>query len=124
MTDVAQEEGGDLKVVNNDIPFVNGIEEVQQLLRQRLRAFLGEWFLNTTIGMPFFQQIFLKNPNSVAIEAAFKNEILNTPGILELSEFELDIESGPRQLTVTFSAISTDGLIDFSEILVVGGAVL
>jgi len=121
MTDVAQEVDGDLKVVDNDIPFVNGNEEVQQLLRQRLRTFLGEWFLDLTIGLPYFQEILKKNPNTVAIDAAFKNEILNTPGFLELSTFELDINAAARQLTVTFTGITTDGIIDFSEILEVGG---
>ena len=123
MTDVAQEEDGDLKIVNNDVPFVNGVEEVMQLLRQRLRAFLGEWFLDTTIGLPYHQEILKKNPNLIAIEAAFKNEILNTPGFIELSSFDLDLKAGnARQLQVSFTGLSTDGVINFSELLNVGGA--
>ena len=117
MTDIAQDLDGDITVDSNNLAFANGSDEVQQLLRQRLRTFLGEWFLDTTIGVPYFQEIFKKNPNPIAIEAAFKNEILNTPGVLELAEFELDIDSALRQLTVTARMVVTDDIIDFSEVL-------
>jgi len=117
MTDIAQDEFGDILVTNNKLTFVTGSAEVVQLLRQRLRTFLGEWFLDTTIGVPYFEEIFKKNPNPVSIDAAFKNVILNTPGLLELSEFELDVDAATRTLTVTLRAVVTDGIIDFSEVL-------
>lgn len=117
MTDILQTVDGDFAIVNNDTQFVNGADEVMQLLRQRLRTFLGEWFLDTTIGVPYFQDILKKNPNPVSVDAAFKNEILNTPGVLELSEFEIDIDAATRVATVTGRAVVTDGIIDFSEVL-------
>ena len=117
MTDIRQDVDGDIYLVNNRLDFINGADEVVQLLRQRLRTFLAEWFLDTTIGVPYFQEIFKKNPSPVSVEAAFKNEILNTPGVLELSEFELDIDTASRHLTVTGRAVVTDGIIDFSEVL-------
>jgi len=117
MTDILQDEDGDVNVTNNQTSLVNGANEVMQLLRQRLRTFLAEWFLDTTIGIPYFQDIFKKNPSPIAMESAFKNEILNTPGVLELSEFELEVDPSLRTLTVTGRAVVTDGIIDFSEVL-------
>jgi hypothetical protein len=73
--------------------------------------------LDTTIGVPFHQEIFKKRPNPISVEAAFKNEILNTPGVLALSEFEMTIDEATRELTVTFKAVGTEGIIDFSEVL-------
>jgi len=119
MTDIRQTEDGDIYVESSNLSFVNGADEVTQLLRQRLTTFFGEWFLDTTIGVPYYQEVFKKNPNPIAIESAFKNEILNTPGILELSQFQLDIDSSLRELTVTLEAVSTDGVIDFSEVLTI-----
>ena len=117
MTDILQTEDGDIDVTSNDLSFVTGSDEVKQLLRQRLRMFLGEWFLDTTKGIPYFQSILKKNPNPVSIDSAFKNEILETPGILELFEFELNVDASLRKLTLDFRAVSTDGIIDFSEVL-------
>lgn len=117
MTDIGQTTDGDIDVTSNSPYLVTGVDEVEQLLRQRLRTFYGEWFLDTEIGVPYFQDIFQKNPNPVSIESAFKNVILNTPGFQELSEFQLDIDASLRSLTLTFSGISTSGIIDFSEVL-------
>lgn len=119
MTDIRQTEDGDIYVAKNTLTFINGGDEVVQLLRQRLKTFLGEWFLDTRMGVPYFQEIFKKNPSPIAVEAAFKNVILATPGVLELSEFSLDIDSSLRELTVTLKAVGTDGIIDFSEVLTV-----
>ena len=46
MTDILQDDDGDINVTNNRLGFVNGADEVEQLLRQRLRTFFGEWFLD------------------------------------------------------------------------------
>lgn len=118
MTDIKQDPDGDIAIENGSPVIIDGGgDEVVQILRQRLRTGLGEWFLDTTIGVPYLQSIFKKNPSPVAIETAFKNEILNTPGVLELSEFELDVDASTRTMTLTFRVIGTDGPIDFSEVL-------
>jgi len=117
MTDIKQTEAGDIDITNNEATFIESTDEVVQLLRQRLRTFFGEWFLDTEIGVPYHQEILKKNPNPTAMDAAFKNEILNTPGVIELTQFEMDIDPATRNLTLTFQCIATDGIIDFSEIL-------
>ena len=105
---------GDIELDGNDFVLITGTEAIQQHLSQRLKTFLEEWFLDKRIGIAYLQQILKKNPDPVVVDSIIKREIINTPGIKELTRFVLDISSY-RILTLTFSARTTDGVINFSE---------
>lgn len=107
----------DIEVTGNDLTLVTGADAIKQHLGQRLKMFYGEWFLNMEQGIPYFQQVFKKNPNMAILDSIFKREIINTPGILQLLEFDLDLNSSTRILTLSFRVLSEDGEIDFSEVL-------
>lgn len=111
------DESGDILIAQNKFSIVTGVDEVIQNIRQRLRTFLGEWFLNIGLGVPYFEDIFIKQPNALSIEAAFKNEILKTTGVRELIEFDFTLDETNRTLEYTFSALVLDEIIDFSEVV-------
>ena len=116
--DLALNTDGDLELWNGDLFFVTSIDSVAQFLNQRLKLFLSEWFLDETKGMPYFDEIFgVKNPNPVAIGSIFKTMILKTPGVLELLEFSLGIDTEIRALQVQFKARTAESIIDFNEII-------
>lgn len=93
------------------LELVSDTEEIAQFLAQRLRTFFGEWFLDNTIGVPYFEEIFTKQQNVDAIEAIFIDEILSTPGVVQLFSFELDIpDLSKRQLEISFDAQITGSL--------------
>ena len=110
-------ENGDILIEQNKFSIVTKVDEVKQNLRQNLKTFLGEWFLNTGLGVPYFEDIFIKNPNAISIEAAFKNAILGTIGVRELIQFDLNLDSSRRELSYTFRAVVLDEVIDFSEVV-------
>ncbi len=114
--DMKLDSEGDLFIGGDDIVLTFGIDGIAQHLTQRLRTFLGEWFLDLRIGVAYFQQILLKNPNPAMVDSIFKKEILNTPGVLELTFFDLDIGTD-RTLTLSFRTITQEGEINFSEIV-------
>lgn len=96
---------GDLALVNGDLVFLRGgPEEVRKRIEQRLRFFRGEWFLDTRKGIPFVQNVLVKNPNTGAIGAMLRRAILTTPGVLELRQFSLTFEPSLRTLSLTFNA--------------------
>ena len=101
---------------SNDLTLTTGVDAIEQHLKQRLRTFLEEWFLDKRIGIPWFQQVLKKNPDEVIVDSVIKREIINTPGINELTEFSLDIDN-TRELDVDFRAQTTDGEITFDEVL-------
>jgi hypothetical protein len=107
---------GDLSVDSNVFSFVSGIEYVAQCLKIRLQFFLGEWFLNTTLGVPYFQEILVKNPNRIAVNNYIKMTILKSPNIKEITQYNADFNVGQeRKLKIQFSAITDYGVLNFNE---------
>jgi len=117
MADLALNEEGDLLLTDNSLAVVEGDDAIVQHLAIRLQFFLGEWFLDTRLGVPYFNQVLIKNPNLVVVRGLFRQVILTTPGVDTIEEFELDFDQAARKLTVTFTVRkSTDGgLLDFSR---------
>ena len=103
---------GDLQMTpQGQLVLVTGQEEIKQHSAQRLRTFFGEWFLDVLIGIPYFDQIFEKRQNVNDIDAIFINEILSTPGIIRLLEFDLDIpDLASRRLELSYTAQTSESL--------------
>lgn len=108
--------GNNLELQNADLVLTSGDDAVRQHLQQRLRAFKGEWFLDLSDGVPYFQDILKKNPNPIVLDGVLKDVILSTPGVVELLTFELDYINSLRKLTLSFSVQATTGVIDFENL--------
>jgi hypothetical protein len=105
----------DLKITNGRISMTTGADAIRQHLRTKLGLFLGEWFLDTTIGVPWFRDVLVKNPNIVVIQDMLKDQILSTQGVIEITRFDFDYQSANRFLRVDFTVLTTEGFIDFSQ---------
>lgn len=116
MSSIKIDASNDIEIINNDLFLLGGRDEIAQVLRQELRVFLGEWFLNTDEGIPYLQEILKKNPNVSTVDAIFKNKILESPGVIELTEYTLDFEN--RKLRLYFKARTEEGIITFDEVLI------
>jgi len=114
--DVKTTDSGDFEIVNNNIVLVTSSDEVRQKVLQNLRTFRGEWFLDTTIGVPWFQSILKKRPVPSVVESLIKLEILNTIGVIELLKFDATLNSS-RQLEIDFTLRSQQGEIQISEVI-------
>ncbi len=77
-------------------------EYVVQKLRIELRTFLGEWYLDTSKGMPYFERVFVKNPDFSLLDAIFKRKILSNPYVGELTFFEMSYDTELRKTLMTF----------------------
>jgi len=101
-------------IETQDLGVVNGIDAIEQHLKQRLQFFRGEYGYDLTRGIPYHDEFFKKRPNPVVIDSILKNVILTTPGITELLKFELEIENSTRELNIIFKANTDDGILDYS----------
>lgn len=115
MSDLRLDANGDLSIVNGDLSIISDKLEIDQLLKQRLQFFSGEWFLDIEDGLPWFDEVFVKNPDPVILNTIFKDIILTTPGVLGLDEFDLTLDTVTRVMTLSFRARTTEGPITFEE---------
>lgn len=105
-----------LNLDTHDIVFVNGECPVTQDLRdivvQRLKitlyTFLGEWFLNTDVGIPYYEQIFGKVRSKATIDIIFQNIIQNDPDVIEILSFESTLDNTVRGYSMTFQVRVSD----------------
>lgn len=121
MTDFALDSvTNDLDLSTGDLRFVTGADAVAQHLLVRLRLFHGEWFYDLRVGIPYYEQILLKNPNLVAITGIFRQAIASTPGVDELQRIDLDFDRAARTLSLDFTAQleGEDVARDFSEVFI------
>lgn len=86
---------------------------LDQRIDCRLRTFLGEFWLDVTLGIPYFQEILKKNPDMQAVRAAFAVEIQKVSGVKVLNSLEVSMDRALRKLTVIFSVTGTDDLLYF-----------
>lgn len=112
----------------NDLVFTNGACPVTQLLTdivvQRLKitlyTFLGEWFLDTTIGVPYFQQIFGKIRSKATIDLIFQRIISDDVDVIEILTFESSLSSGDRGYSMTFQVRVADNTASLPITIAVG----
>lgn len=99
-----------LVLQNRSLCFTSSNSEYYaQKLKIILSMFKGEWYLNNQLGLPYFEEIFVKNPNLNRIQDLFKKEIINVDGIDTIETFNLEYDNIERELTVIFTARLKDG---------------
>lgn len=87
-------------IVTSGDQFITGKNATAQMILHRLRLFLGEYFLDSTAGTPWFQSILGKNLQSVA-EVNIKRQILSSTNVVSLTEFKFSIDAKTRVITIS-----------------------
>jgi hypothetical protein len=104
-----------LDSLTGDLPaqpqIIRGAEAVAQRIRTRFRFFLGEWFLDQRLGMPYYSRFLVKNPDLVLITNTFRQALLDTPGVASVRAFTLDFDRPARILSMDFEAQLENGAI-------------
>lgn len=108
---------GDLLLNNNDLMIIDNAERVAQQILITLRFWFGEWFLDTSQGVPYLEYILIKNPNENHIRQILTEAILSVEGVQEVNEMTLDFDEKNRRLFVEYSATTEYGLITKREVL-------
>lgn len=83
---------------------------VKQKILARLRFFLGEWFLDRRLGVPYFEKVFVNNPDITFLTSLYRRIILGTRGVGGLESISLRFDRKTRTLFVSFVAILVDNL--------------
>ena len=93
---------------------INGADKVAQQVKINLLSFLGEWFLDITYGVPYLEEILVKNPHMAVVETIFRNHILSVPHVTRIDALSLDWNRKNRVLGVQFTCNTDYGPIEDS----------
>lgn len=113
---------GDLYLVGGNLATVDGRDAIAQSLLLSLRFYLGEWFLDRRIGIPYFERVLVKNPRIPEVESILRQVILAAPGVTGLERFDFTFDAAQRTARLRFTASSTSGPVVFDRELILGGA--
>lgn len=95
---------------------VDNSELVSQKITNRLQTFRGEWYLNRDLGIPYYSDVFRKNPNLPQIRSILLAAVKGVNGVEEIIRFDTELDSGTRQLNVDFTVRITTGEIITGEV--------
>lgn len=109
MKDILLDKTGDLYVTDTgDICLT---DSVRQAILIRLRWFLNEWMYNRSFGLPYFEDVLIKNPQKSLIKQLFAEQILSVEEVLSLEHLDVSIDSKTRSCQIKFTAKTTQGNI-------------
>lgn len=110
MIDFKLGEDGDVIISNGKFTLLDTIQEaVRQRLQIVLNTFQGEWFLNTTFGIPYRQRILGKGLTKTEIDAIFLNKITQDPDVIKVLSFFSTYNSIKRGYDLTFEVLTVEG---------------
>ena len=92
----------DIVIDGYDLQLVDGVDLIRQRIKQRLLTIEGEWFLDATIGLPWFEEIIGKGAEQQQISALLARQIVETEGVESLIEFDLTLNRRARTMTLAF----------------------
>lgn len=112
--DIALDANGELLFTDGDLQMVAGSDAIVSDARARLQFIQGEWFLDLSVGVPYYQSIFVKNPNMAVVQAAYRDTLAQTEGVISVDSLTVDYDSPSRNLKIAFSLSTDVGVINQS----------
>lgn len=94
---------------NGQLSLIDGISALALKVRQRLALFLGEWFLDTTRGVPYFQNILGYNKNTTIVTNIISTEIRKEPEVINLLNPSFTFEADIRKYSYSATIVSQYG---------------
>lgn len=110
----------DIDLSTNQLVLIDGIGYVRQKILIRLRFFLGEWFLDERLGVPYGR--VLGSKDVTAVTSMMRQVVQSTPGVIELTSFAANLDTVTRTYSISFKARSADGVIVVRDVPFIVGA--
>lgn len=100
---------------SGDLILIDNAERVAQQIKITLLLFKGEWFLNTAAGMPYFEEILVKNPNLAHVKQKIYKAIMSVLGVTSVDYLDLAVDPLTRRLKVRYAATTSYGRVEKLE---------
>jgi hypothetical protein len=109
----------DLAIIDSDLQLISESEWLEQKLKIKLQFFYQEWFLDTTVGVDYFNTILGKNRDPNLIDNAIKLTITEELEVTEIVEYNSNYNALDRNYTISFVVNSIYGQIRIEEELAI-----
>ena len=112
MSAFAQTTTGDLDLSSGNLVVVTDLTtEVAAKLTNLFSFFKGEWFIDTRLGVPYLQYVFVQNPDLTLIGAIFQRVALACPGVAAVTNMALNYYANLRNLVATLTIKLDNGAV-------------
>ena len=89
---------------------------VADRIRTRLRTFRGEHFLDRDLGVPYFEEVFKKNPDVERVRNLLLATTSEVEGVLKVLSFDTTFDAGSRIFSVRFKVLADENVIVEGEV--------
>lgn len=103
---------GDLDLSSGNLIPVSDIPtETAQKLGSLFKFFLGEYFGDTRLGVPYFKYVFVRNPDLGIVKQILVDVLRSAPGVTDIVSGDLRYVSNQRLATATFQVRAGGALL-------------
>lgn len=114
-TDILLDKSGDL-FISKDGDIAIG-QSVAQKIRIKVLWFAAEWKWDDEEGLPYIEQLFVKNPDTDGFESAIREKIFEVEEVTNVGEISVEADAKTRKATIRFTAY-TDNKTIKEEVIV------
>lgn len=102
--DILLSTDGDLYITEKgDIALANS---VAQKIKIRLRWWLGEWRWDEDEGLPYRDELFVKNPDTDRFEQLIREKIFDVTEVTEVKDVSVEYDREKRTCSIRFTAVT------------------
>ena len=102
MKDLLIDKNGDLVV--NPTTGVSITDSVAQAITIRLKWFFNEWRFAPQYGVPYFEEILIKNPSNLRVRQIIRDEVLSVKEVEQVTNLDISVKPD-RSALIRFSAV-------------------
>ena len=107
--DIYIDSNNDITLDGRDLRLTTSDEDLVQKLRIHLQFFLGEWFLDTSKGIPYTQAIFETGHIDInKLNSYMRSRIKEIDGVEIINSFEVDFDRDERIFSITTKINNTE----------------
>jgi hypothetical protein len=101
--DFKSDSDGEWVIENGDFATVADAEAVPQGIRIRVGMFLGECYLDESIGVDYIDSVFIKNADPLLVRSLIERAISGTPDVTNVIGAQL-VNEGGRAYSIAYTA--------------------
>ena len=107
---------GDLELSGGTLVWIGHTEDkdditamIRQRVTTRLKHFLGEWYQDQSLGVPWRQSLMGGGVTAARAQSIFRRVIIETPGITAVTKCVVTLDGTERVGTLDFEAVTDIG---------------